>query len=420
MGEENINLSSVLDMDINTFLAGSPEETSGENNNKQTADLDGNAPGTGEGTDVKPAGSDKKDDTVSVNDILASSLDKAGTEPKEKVIKPEKTGDTPDPQKTNDSSSSLTFSFYQDLLDRGLISKSVNEDEFKKLVEENGGDEYDALMKIQEDELEENRNSIIAELEEDVQTYFKLRDSGLSTEQASKLVATQFQLEKITENDITENADIRKVLMTQYLKKTTSFSDDEIEDTINNKVDTGKDVEFSKSCKDKLIKFGQDEIKEQAAKAEQAKTAKAEQDKQQRVTFAKMLDNIHEVFPDVKLSKVQKQEINDMIMKPVAQDSNGKPVNAVWAEYLKDPMKFQLAVALAIKNGTLYGAKAPVTKAAETKAMSKFKAQIERANASTVGEGIGKVPGFNTNTNGGNIFEVSNEKAEELKALFAK
>lgn len=376
LGED---LTSMLDFDVNAILGGGVPGDAGGVTKQIPSEGDPIQDVIDDGNQITPV---KEEDVIDINKILDSSLetDDGKKDIKKSVEKPDKTGDNHAPQNTENTPSSLvTFSLAKDLLERGLISDLVDEEGYKKLVEETG-DEYEVLAKVIEDNLYKEKEAIVSDLEEDIQTYVKLRDLGVSSETVNRLASTQFKLEKLTDADIEgeDNSEMRKLLLTQYYKKTSPLMDeDEIKGLVEAKVDTGKDVEAAKQAVQKLLKINQDEVVAERTKAEQTKLAAEQNYKQQQVKFKQMVENIQEIFPDAKLTKTQKLDLENMVMKAVNQDSNGRPINAVWDEYFKDTLKFQLAVAYHIKNGTLYGKGITNPKTAEKKAMQNLKEKID-------------------------------------------
>lgn len=374
------DLTSMLDFDVNAYLSGG-DPTSGSGGSKIPNESDPIQDTIDDGTQVKPT--TKQDSKFDINEILSSSFktDEDSKKDNKQSVVAEKTGDTAHaPQNTENTSSSLvTFSLAKDLLERGLISELGDEEAYKKLVEETG-DEYEALAKVIEDNLYKEKESIVGELEEDIQTYVKLRDLGVDSGTVNRLASTQFKLEKLTDADIEgeDKLDMRKLLLTQYYKKTSPLMDeDEINGLVEAKIETGKDVEAAKQAVQKLLKINKDETAEEIKRATDAKIAAENNFKQQQIKFKQMVENINEIFPDAKLTKTQKADLENMVMKSVAQDSSGKPVNAVWNEYFKDPLKFQLAIAYHLKNGTLFGKVVTNPKVAEKKAMQNLKDKLD-------------------------------------------
>jgi tetratricopeptide (TPR) repeat protein len=372
------DLTSMLDFDVNALLSGG-DPTGGSGGSNPPNDTDPIQDTIDDGKQVTPPG--KKEENFDINKFLDSSLQTdEGSKKETKQSVADKTGEPHAPQNTENTPSSLvTFSLAKDLLERGLISELVEEDAYQKLVEETG-DEYEALAKVLEDNLYKEKEYIVNNLEEDIQTYIKLRDLGVDSETVNRLASTQFKLEKLTDAEIEgdENLEMRRLLLTQYYKKTSPLMDeDEIKGLVEAKIDTGKDIEAAKQAKIKLLKINKDEMEAEAKAATDAKLAAEQNYKQQQVKFKQMVENIQDIFPDAKLTKVQKNELENMVMKAVTQDANGKPVNAVWNEYFKDPLKFQLAIAYHIKNGTLFGKAVTSTKTAEKKALQNLKEKLD-------------------------------------------
>jgi hypothetical protein len=57
-----------------------------------------------------------------------------------------------------------------------------------------------------------------------------------------------------------------------------------------------------------------------------------------------LVDKTEEVFPGIKVSKVEKAEIFKMSTTPIANDGYGNPVLYAEAVYKKDPLKYNLVL----------------------------------------------------------------------------
>jgi hypothetical protein len=292
---------------------------------------------------------DLKEDTKTVEKVVEDIDDKAPASPK-----------------TTETSSDAPFTviFARDLVAQGLLS-SFNEEEFLENSKELG--EAEALRALIKGEIDANTNAIKSDLDAGYQEYLSLVGKGVAPETAGNLLELKDRFEKIKpdELDKEDNGDLRKQILVDYFKLTTSMSDAKINKLVQNSVDMGDDVEDSKEYLGIINKLVKDQISEEQQVAE--RNAALQRDEQKRKTDA-LRDDINaldEIIPGVGINKQTKVKMFDTLIKPVT-DTQGRTTNALWAKRSEDPMTFDMKLSYLLETGFFEKGKT-WTKAAQAK-----------------------------------------------------
>ena len=77
------------------------------------------------------------------------------------------------------------------------------------------------------------------------------------------------------------------------------------------------------------------------------------------------------------LNNILKDKLTSMVLDPSVKLDNGQQLNAVWAERMKDPKKFDMLLAYHIATGSFYGKTDALDKKAKTKAANISKKLIK-------------------------------------------
>lgn len=174
------------------------------------------------------------------------------------------------------------------------------------------------------------------------QKFVALVEDGLSEDNAAEIVKGYKLTENITEDVLIENPDKAKKLYAEYLRFTTSFSEDRIRKEINQKEEAGSLIT---DALDIVPEFN-DLLKEQEEEYKQELNNKVQQyqefQQKQAQELKDYLDSTEEIG-GIKLNKTLK----DKWMKEYSLvDVKGKKVNPVLATREADPNKFDALLRL--------------------------------------------------------------------------
>jgi len=289
---------------------------------------------------------------LNVNKVLEDIKPDDGETKEEDDDKEITDGKVPASKRTESFSSSdapFTIIFARDLDKQGLLS-SFDEEDFTKAVEEKG--DAVALRELLQNEVNSNIEAAKKDLDAGYQDYLQMIGKGVPPETAGNLLELKkkfdsVEAEKLGEED---NIEQRRSLMTDYFSLTTQMSDAKIKQLVDRSFDMGDDVEDSKEYLEALKTLVADNIAQQEAAAKEQQRLN-DQAKQQRLEELKDgINAINEIIPGQKVNKQTKQEMYDMLIKPV-QDKNGRTTNKIWAKRAEDPMFFDSRIAYLLHTG---------------------------------------------------------------------
>ena len=249
-------------------------------------------------------------------------------------------------QQNTEDSYALAFARYQ--LEKGNLT-NLDEEEFSKIIEESGEDE--AIAWLFQSEVDRNReairNEILEQYDEDVKEFIKLRDKGLEPEIAGDFATSKKFYNSVKPEDLEadDKESLRTKIITDWYKRTTKFNDTRIQKLVENHIALGEDVDVAKEAVNEVKEIITNEEKELAALTEKQQKEFEENHKKQLAELRTRIDAMDEVLPGYKINKQTKDKIHDMIVKPVANDQYGNPINAIWKKRSEDPFKFDTMVA---------------------------------------------------------------------------
>ena len=241
---------------------------------------------------------------------------------------------------TADKASDLIKAFSENLAEKGLIKFDA--------AEYDKSEDKDAFLesKIQETitgAVEEGVKAKEAEWPEEVAKLVELSKSGVPLHQLLEADARISSLENIETKDIEENIDLQKDILRE-LYATQGFSKERVESKLKRAEDLGTLKDDAADGFDVLL-AGEKKAKQEMIKTEQAKSAKAEQDRIERIKgIEDSIRSADEIIPGFKLSEEDKKTLINGITKASATDKQGKPINALAKARLDDP-KMDLKVA---------------------------------------------------------------------------
>ena len=228
------------------------------------------------------------------------------------------------------------------------------------------------MLNKQRDYIYEDAKSIYAADKEELKAYFELKDAGVDSELAKKLAHDKKQFATATNEDVEEDEDFRKEILTSYFKETTSFSDARIKKQVENIFNVGDDIDEAIDALAELKIINARQIED--AKKEEVKKEESyrESIKQAQENFKNFVLEQDEFIKGIKVNKPTKEKIIKMVLEPAAKDVNGNPLSGVWAERAKDPQRFDAYLAYHIVNGTFWGNLDKIKSKVKTDVTTKF------------------------------------------------
>lgn len=387
-------------LDINTMLESLP-----------AIDSDDEKPD--EENDSEPGEDKKSKSRVDINDVF-SKLEKDSGETVDDVgDKVEKAPATNDTTVEKTSDAPFTVIFAKDLVQQGLIS-SFDEEDFIKQTNELG--EATALRNLIKEEIEQNIEAAKGDLEAGYKEYLALIGKGVPVDTASSLIDLKNRFDEIKEEDIDneENVDLRKKIITDYFKLTTSMSESKIKRLVQTSVDLGDDIEDAKEYLGILKAAVKDQIKAEEEEAGRIAALKADENKRIMDSLKDTINTMDNVIPGVGINKQTKTKMYESLTKEV-RDSKGRVTNALWAKRAEDPIFFDSRLAYLLETGFFEKGK-PWTKASTSKT-TKEVSELERVlnSKKNTGSSVGSPPLFNIEQE-----KSARDNIESMRGIFGK
>ena len=278
----------------------------------------------------------------------------------------------------NTDSYALAFARYQ--LERGNLT-DLNEEEFAKIVEEQGEDE--AISWLFQSEVDKNRdairNEILDQYEDDVKEFLKLRDNGIEPDIAGDLATAKKFYSSLNTDELEDDSkeSLRSKIITDWYKRTTKFNDARIKKLVENHVALGEDVDVAKEAVGEVKNIISEQEKELTELTKKQQKEFEDNHKKQLEELRSKIDSMDEILPNHKINKQTKDKLHDMLVKPVAQDQYGNPINSIWKKRMSDPFKFDTMVAYLDILGVFDGKMDKLLKPAKNSAVSDLERSLK-------------------------------------------
>lgn len=297
---------------------------------------------------------------------------------------------SPSSNDTKDASGSFALAFAKFQQEEGVISE-FNEEELNKIITEEG--EVGALkylLDIQRDAIYEEAKSVYSADQAALKEYFEMRDANVDESTAKELAFSKGKFDSITPDKLEEDEKLRRNILTQHYKLTSTFNDVKIKKLVEQSITTGEDIDEAKEALAELKVINEKQIAEAKKEVDLQEKNRLAQVKAYQEDFKKFVYEKDEFFKDMKINKQTKDKLIDMVLKPTEKDANGTPLNAIWAERGKDPKKFDAYLAMHLLNGTFYGDLGKVKSKAKTSAITELEKHLETKNKGLGGKTVNK------------------------------
>jgi len=277
-------------------------------------------------------------------EIEPLTLEEDNEEEPEKEPKEKKPAEKPS-SKGIDSSSrkSASRTLAKALYEEGILS-DFDDEEFDEKEGLQGV--FDLVTK----ELDKRAQNYVSGLDTNLKEIADAIDSGVDLQQYKKIKSSEAQLNKVTDEHLEADVELRKSVIRAYYKETSPlWSDAMIEKKINQSVDIDEDLEEAKAMKADLLKFRKEQAKDLQAQATQTQS-QLRKDAEKRLSNIKsQVEDTAELIPGIKISKQERSTLYKTLTEVVdtVQDKSGKdiPLTAVMANRAKNPVQWDLITA---------------------------------------------------------------------------
>lgn len=293
-----------------------------------------------------------KEEKPKVKDTKKPAKEEVDDEEPEEDLEEDDDKKTPshkESQSNAGSSIALVFAKFQN--ERGVLS-NFDEEELTRIVKEEG--EEAGLEYLYDSEVEARVEEVKKMYEDDIKEYITLKDSGIDSSKALELVSAKTAFENITVDQLEDSEELRKKILVQDLKNNTRYSDEDIDEMVENWITTGKDVEKAKKALPNIKKFNEEKIKAEKQAIIDADKAAQKAQLESKAKLKEAIYNSKEILGQT-INKVTQQKLEKFMTEPIGNSPDGRPINAIQAWFAKNPQQAQINLAYAIMTGLLDG-----------------------------------------------------------------
>jgi hypothetical protein len=229
------------------------------------------------------------------------------------------------------------------LFDDGYLTQ-FDDDEFKKILEENDNDPEVAFGEVIKRTVEDIHEDWIAQYPQQIQDLLRAAQANIPVDKMFAVKQEQMKLEGITEDKLKEDAELRKQLLIEHRRATTKLSDEKIKKDVQRIIDAGQDEEEAIEAHADLKKLAVDnekKLKEDALKQKQL----AESKRVENLELMKQsIYNTKEIIPSIALTKKEQDEIFKSMTTAVQILDNGRRLTDVDVFFTQHPLEARKAL----------------------------------------------------------------------------
>ena len=246
--------------------------------------------------------------------------------------------------------------------ERGLIDLEENEEI---------GDSEEFLVEKFNKKVESVFNNYKESLPDSLKQLLNAYEKGIPLDNLLDIESRIMEYSSIDEEKLSENTDLQKNIIKEYLKFQ-DYTDDDIDNKIEKYEDNLLLESESKHAIKKLIKIEEREKENLVKEAEKAEQENMRVYNERVANFSKSIMEKEEIIPGISVTKEQKEAIIKMTTKPVAVLKNGMPVTALKKMEMEDPDFLSKLAYMALVNWDL----SSIERKAATKEVRKIKEKI--------------------------------------------
>lgn len=256
-------------------------------------------------------------------------------------------------QQNNQKPNEVVNSFAVVLHEEGVLSSfDPEKDKFSSFK--------DIIDKIQADKEAEVQAGIEAyknSLDPDFKDMVEGKESGVSLESLANLKLEKRALDNVTDATIEaeENEEIRRVVITTNLRKSTNFSDEKIKKLVDGYVKAGEDIVEAKEAVANLKELNKKSVELEITQAKEAKVKAQTAEKETLAELNRLIESTTEFFPGNKADKAFKTKVFETLTKVVEKDKDGRSLSALTKKRAEDPLKFDMITAALVASGAYDG-----------------------------------------------------------------
>lgn len=179
-----------------------------------------------------------------------------------------------------------------------------------------------------------------ANLNDKQKAYLKALENGIPEQEFTQVQSGIDMLEKISAEEIKENAELRKqLILADFQAK--GIPQEKALKLTERSIAIGEDESDALDALESLKAVQKQELEKTIAAKEAERLAKQEEEKQQLLKFKQNIMDTKEIIPGVKINNKVAEKVFEQAVKPVHQLPDGRMVNAVVKAKMDNPIDFE-------------------------------------------------------------------------------
>jgi hypothetical protein len=278
---------------------------------------------------IKVAKAEAEKGLLEIKDINEEVEEEVEETPEEKPSSDNETS----PQKSKGKTSSPLTPYAQLLVDEGVLPNLDVKtfDGTAESLKEAMINEIIGAVDMYKDSLPDRVKDLINNYEE-----------GVPFEKLLEIDRSETDVAKITEETLEDDVTLQKKLVTDYLKKTTKFSDTKIAKVVEGYEDGGDLEDEAKTSLTELKTLVASEKANELKNVANQKKADEENRKREMFALQEKIKTTKEIIPGITMNDKVKNNVLASMTTPVGYDQNGRPVNRIVAARMENPVEFEL------------------------------------------------------------------------------
>jgi hypothetical protein len=237
------------------------------------------------------------------------------------------------PQKSKSKTSSPLTPYAQLLVDEGVLPnldvKSF--DGTAESLKEAMITEIIGAIDMYKDSLPDRVKNLINNYEE-----------GVPFEKLLEFDRAETSVTSVTEESLEEDVTLQKKIVTDYLKKTTKFSDGKITKLVDGYEDSGDLEDEAKTSLTELKGLIATEKTNELKNVVDQKKIDEDNRKRELLYLQEKIKTTTEIIPGMKMNDKVKNNVLASMTTPVGYDQYGRPVNKIVASRMENPVEFEM------------------------------------------------------------------------------
>jgi hypothetical protein len=286
---------------------------------------------------AKKAADDEEKDLIELdpNDITEeeSEEEEEGESGTEETLEESSSKNEQSPQSKKAKTSSPLTPYAQLLVDEGVLP-NLDVKKFDGTA--------DGLKEAMVTEIMGAVNSYKDSLPDRIKNLINNYEEGIPLEKLLELDHIETDVSKVTDEKLEDDVPLQKKLVSDYLKRTTKFSETKISKLVDGYEDAGELEEEAKSSLTELKSFVDTEKAKELKTVEKQKVDNERQRKEDLLALQEKVKSTNEIIPGLKLNDKIKSNVLASMTTPVGYDQTGRPVNKIVAARMDNPVEFEI------------------------------------------------------------------------------